>query len=182
MYSDTLLASVKSIRGYKSFQIFAIKNFKFDRLALMQKESSAPEACKDCIRDVGAPNKTVTDNDQILTGTKWTNINRRYCIIIDITVPKNQHQNYCENFDGDFKFVALKLFHNNSYAPTSYWCYAASFLDKTYRYISDPSIGNRFGYEVIKGGMVVSVSSGSIGLNQFGSITHNHLFLKTKWN
>ena len=91
------------------------------------------------------------DNDQVLTGTKWTNINRRYYITTGIMVPKHQHQNYCEKVGGDFKFAVLKLFHNTPHAPVSYWCYAANFLDKTYCYISHPSIGNRCGDDVIKG-------------------------------
>ena len=46
MYSETWFASVKSIRGYTCFQMFAFKNFKFDRLALMRKELSDPEHMK----------------------------------------------------------------------------------------------------------------------------------------
>ena len=130
--------------------MFAFRNSKFDRLTLMHKEASAPEAYEDCIRAVGAPTKTVKDNDQVLTGTKWININRRYCSTTGITVTKHQHRNYCEKVGGDFKFAVFKIFHNTLHTPVSYWCYAASFLDKSYCYISCPSIGNRCGYELIK--------------------------------
>ena len=54
MYSDTFFASIKSIRGFKCFQMFAFKNSKFDRLTLVHKEASAPEAYEECIRAVGA--------------------------------------------------------------------------------------------------------------------------------
>ena len=131
--------------------MFAFKNSKFDRLSLMHKGSSAPESYEDCIRAVGSLNKPVIENSQVLTGTKWTNISRRYFIDTGLTVPKHQHQNYCEQVGGNVKFSVLKLFHNTPHAPVSYWYYAASFLDKTRRYISHPSIGNRSGYEVIKG-------------------------------
>ena len=74
--------------------MFAYKNSKFDRLALMHKEASAPDAYDDYIRAVGAPNKIVTENTQVLMGTKWTNINHKYCIATHLTIPKHQHQNY----------------------------------------------------------------------------------------
>ena len=131
--------------------MFSFKNSKFDRLILMHNEESASETYEDCIRVVGAPNKIVTENYQVLTGTKWTNINRRYLIATGLTVPKHQHRNYCEQVGGNFKFAVFKKNHNTPYVPTSYWCSTAIFLDKTRCYISHPSIGNRCGYEVIKG-------------------------------
>ena len=94
MYLDTFFASVKSIREYKCFQMFALKSSKFNRLALIRKKASAPEAYEDCIRAVGAPNKTVTDNSQVLTGTKWTNIVDS--TLLGLTIPKHQHHNYYE--------------------------------------------------------------------------------------
>ena len=57
MYSDTFFASIKSIIGFKCFQMFAFKNSKLDRLTLMHKEASDPEAYEDCIRSVGAQKK-----------------------------------------------------------------------------------------------------------------------------
>jgi len=60
----------------------------------MKKESNAPEMYQDVIRTHGAPNKIVTDNAQTMTGTKWTGINRNYCIETGVTVPDHQHQNY----------------------------------------------------------------------------------------
>ena len=132
IYLDTFFASVKFIRGFKYVQTSAYNNSKFDRLVLMHKEASAPEVYEDCIRAVSAPDKTVTDNYQVLTGTKWTNINRRYFIATGLAIPKYQQQYYREQVGGNFKFAVLKLFYNTSHAPVSYWCYAAS-LDKTRR-------------------------------------------------
>ena len=103
--------------------MFAFKNSKFDRLALVHKEASAPEAYEECIRAVCAPTKTVTDNDKVLTGTKWANTTRRYCIATGLTVPIHQHQNYCEQIGRDFKFAVLNNFHNTPHVPVSYWCY-----------------------------------------------------------
>ena len=89
IYSDTFFASVTFIREYKCFQMFAFKNSKFDRLAIMHKEESAPEASEDCIRAVGVPTKMVIDNTQVLTSIKWNNINRRFCIATGLTISKH---------------------------------------------------------------------------------------------
>ena len=85
-----------SIRGYTC---------KFDRLSLIRKEASDSEVYEDSIRDVGAPNKTVTENDQVLTVTKWTN--NRFCITAGLTITKHRHQNYCELVDRKFKLSVL---------------------------------------------------------------------------
>ena len=69
-YSDTFFSSICSIRGYKCFQLFAFKHSKYDKISLMRREASAPEAYEDLIRSIGAPNKTITDNARVLTGTK----------------------------------------------------------------------------------------------------------------
>ena len=96
----------------------------------------APEAYLDVIREHRAPNKTVTDNAQVLTSNRWTNINRQYCIATGLTVPHHQHQNYSEGQGGNFKFALQKLLHNTPHAPIGYWCYAATFLDKARRFLS----------------------------------------------
>ena len=56
---------------------FACKLSKYEKFVLMRHESSAPDTYEDTIRAVGDPNKTVTDNTHILTGVRWTTINRR---------------------------------------------------------------------------------------------------------
>ena len=96
IYSDTYFSSICSIRGYNCYQLFVFKYSKFDRIHLMRREVSDPEAYEDTIRTIGAPNKTVTDNTKELTGIKWTSINRKYCIESGVTVPHRQHQNYSE--------------------------------------------------------------------------------------
>ena len=151
MYSDTFFSNIKSVRGYKCFQLFAYKYSKFERVHLMKREANAPEAYEDVIRSVGAPNKTVTDNATVLTGHRWTTINRKYCIETGLTIPHHQHQNYAEGIGGCFKLAVIKLFHNTPRAPLSYWCYAASFLDKTRRFLSKSSLNGKTGFQLIKG-------------------------------
>ena len=60
LFSDTFFSSVSSIRGYKCFQLFALKSTKLTTIRLIRKESHAPEAYEDVIRSIGAPNRTIT--------------------------------------------------------------------------------------------------------------------------
>ena len=117
----------------------------------MRKEANAPEAYEDLIRIIGAPSKTVTDNASVLTGVIWTNINRKYCIETRLTVSHHQHQNYSEGIGGNFKFAVLKFLHNTPHATLSYWCFEAEFLDKTRRFLSQPKLGGKSGFEMVKG-------------------------------
>ena len=146
LYIDTLFSSIPYIRGYKCFQMFTYTQSKYDRIVLMKWEVNTPKAYEDLIRSVGSPNKTGTDNDQVLTGKKWTNVNCIYCIGSGLTVSHHQHQHYCEGVGGNFKLAVIKLFHNTPHAPLKYWCFAASFFDKIRRFLSKSSIGGRCGH------------------------------------
>ena len=48
------------------FSIIVFKNSKYDKLYLTRRETNDPEAYKDYIRSIGAPNKTGTDNARVL--------------------------------------------------------------------------------------------------------------------
>ena len=151
LYSDTFFSSIPSIRGYKCFQLFALKRTKLTTIRLLRKESQAPEAYEDVIRSIGAPNKTVTDNAKVCKSSKWVTINRRFCIETGLTVPHHQHQNYSEREGGAFKFRILKLFHNTPHAPIQYWCYAAEFLDQVGSYLSKETLKGRCAQEKLLG-------------------------------
>jgi hypothetical protein len=151
MYSDTFFSSVCSVRGYKCFQMFALKQSKVEFIKLMKKEAQAPEMYQDVIRDHGAPNRTVTDNAQVMTGTKWTAINRSYCIESGFTVPHHQHQNYAELQGGNFKLATIKLYHYTPWAPLIYWCYATQYLDMVRRSLSRNTLNWRTGHEAMNG-------------------------------
>ena len=112
--------------------IFAYKQSKYARPVSMKREANDLSVYEDVIRSVGAPNKTVTYNAEILIGETLTNRNRRYFINTGLTVTHHQHQKYCEGVGGNFKFSVIKPFHNNSFSPLSYWCYAARFLDNIF--------------------------------------------------
>ena len=107
MYSDTFFSSGASVCRYKCFQMFSLRKSKVEFIKLMKIESNAPGMYQDIIRTHGAPNKTVTDNAQTMTGTEWTGINRSYCIESGVTVPDHQHQNYAKLKGGNFKLAHI---------------------------------------------------------------------------
>ena len=74
--------------------MFAFKSSSYECVKLIKRDDEAPGVYKDVIYEVGAPNKAVTDNAKVLTGSKWLSINRRGCIELGLSVPHNQHQNY----------------------------------------------------------------------------------------
>ena len=143
------------------FQLFAYKYFKFERIDLIKREANTPEAYEDVIRSVGAPKKTITGNAAVITGLQWTSINRRYCIETGLTISHYQHQKYAEDIGACFKLSVIKLFHNTHHAPFVYWCFAASFPDKTRGFLSKSSLNGRIGYQLIK----KETYSGSSGLS-----------------
>ena len=80
LYTDTFFSSERSIRGFKLFQLFAYKHSGLDIAKLMKKKTQVYDQYEDIIREIGAPNYTVVDGAGELTGSRWTSINRKYCI------------------------------------------------------------------------------------------------------
>ena len=151
MYSDTFFSSVPSIRGFKCFQMFAFKQSKFDKIHLMRKESQNHEKYLDVIRHIGAPDFVVTDNAKSMTGSKWSNTNRYYCIGQGTSEPHHQNQNYSEGRGGNAKTKLIKLFHETPHAPLSYWCYGLEHLDHISGYLANKSLNGRTPREVLLG-------------------------------
>ena len=129
--------------------MFAFKRSAFERVFLLMREAHTPLAYEDLVCEVGAPNRMITDNPKVMTGSVWKGISCRYCIEGGLTVPHHQHQNYAENCVGNFKLALLRLLHNTPHAPLSYWCYAAKFLDKIWQYWSKKKLNGKCGWEMI---------------------------------
>ena len=151
MYSDTFFSSVPSIRGFKCFQMFAFKKSKFDKIHLMRKESQNHEKYLDVIRDIGAPDFVVTDNAKSMTGSKWSNTNRYYCIGQGTSEPHHQNQNYSEGRGGNAKNKLIKLFHETPHAPIHYWCYGLEHIDHLSGYLANKSLNGRTPREALLG-------------------------------
>ena len=69
-YLNTFVSSMVSIRGLKCFQNFAFKASCYKYIELMKHKAEVPDIYEDALCEVGAPNKTVTDNVKVLTEVK----------------------------------------------------------------------------------------------------------------
>ena len=94
----------------------------------MRREVNYPDKYLDVIRSIGSPNKTVRYNEKVLTGHRWTTINRNYCIDTGLIVRQYQHQNYPEGMGGNFKLVVVEytmihpmLLHHNGFILQVSW-------------------------------------------------------------
>ena len=95
LYVDCSFSSITSIRGFKCFQMHALKTSKLSITCNMRKESMAPHAYHDFIIKYGAPNKTVSDNARVYLGNHWTDINRKFCIERGLTISYIYMRKYC---------------------------------------------------------------------------------------
>ena len=120
LYSDIFFSTIKSIRNFSCFQLFAYKTTKFTKVILMTRKSHASEKYKDIVKHYGAPNKTVTENTRECTDIRWTSINRKYYIETGLIVSHYQHQNFAEGEGGNMKYRVRKLLHNTPHAPIHY--------------------------------------------------------------
>ena len=109
-FHDVFFSSITSIRGYKCFLVNALKFSEVDDVRLLRTESQVYPHFLDFIRQVGAPNVSVTDNAKVFLSEKWTNILRKYCIDDHQTEAYHQNGNLAERRGGGLKEATLKSF------------------------------------------------------------------------
>ena len=79
----------------------------------------------------------------IMSGVRYTNINRQYCIETGLTVLHQQQQHYSEGMGGNFRFSIIKLFHN--ICAIYILVFSGRFPDKTRRYLFNKTSGEKCG-------------------------------------
>ena len=94
------------------FNVFGLKKAKLDKTYLMRRKSQSAETYWDFIREVGAPNKTITDNAKEFLSKDWQQVNRLNCILNGSLEAFHQNQNYAERRGDDIKTGVLKLFYH----------------------------------------------------------------------
>lgn len=94
------------------------------------------------------------------------------------TVPYSQQQNYAEGEGGNFKFALVQhLMHLIPHAPMIvYWCFAASFLDKTQCHLPKQRLMDVLLLRICMVTQMISVSSGFHGSHQFGTMIQSLLY------
>ena len=150
-FHDVFFSSVTSIRGYTCFLVNALLHSQVDDVRLMRRESEVCDHFQDFIRQVGAPNISVTDCASSFLGKSWKALLRKYCIDDHATEPYHQNQNVSERRGGDLKTALLKVFHFTPWAPVKYWCYLLEFLSLARSFYAKQSLGWRTGRQVLRG-------------------------------
>ena len=150
-YHDVFFSSVRSIRGYKCFLVNALLNSAIDDVRLMKREAEVDRHFLDFIRQVGAPNISVTDNAKVFTSEKWKDILRKYCIDDGLTESYHQNGNPAERRGGDLKAGVLKVFQFTPWAPARYWCYLLEHLAFVRSFYARKKLGWRTGRQVLRG-------------------------------
>jgi hypothetical protein len=151
LFTDTFFASVKSVRGFDKFQMFAFYHYKVDIGKLITRESQAVGELQDIIHKIGAPNFIVSDNAKVYQGSAWVKVLRDNVIESRFAEAYHQNQNYAELRGGLLKTSILKLFHMTPWAPLEYWCYALEYLNYVHPLLAQQSLDWRPGQEVLQG-------------------------------
>lgn len=149
-FSDTFFSSISSVRGYKCFQMFALKESGHDVPYLMRKESQASTRFQDYVREIGAPRAIVNDNAKTMTGENWLSVCRTFCIEAHQSEAYHQNENLAERRGGMLKHAITKLFHHTN-APLEFWCYALEYVSLVRGCLARKSLGWRPSEELLFG-------------------------------
>ncbi len=125
--SDTFFSTVKSIRQFNCVQIFHCVQSGFTYVKGLLKKQQAPTAYEDFIREVGAPNKFLTDNEATLISQKMTTTSRRFAIQQLAITPRNPQQNTAERKLAVVKHRVMVTMRESK-VPLVFWCYCMEFI------------------------------------------------------
>lgn len=135
--TDTLFSSVKAIGGATCAQLFVGLKTQYMRVYGMMSESEGPRALGDYVRDEGAPDRLRRDNSKMQMSFAWQEIQRRYVIGDEWTMPRRPNQNPAEPAIGTLKDQLATLL-DRSGAPDDCWLLALQLLAYTWNRCSHP--------------------------------------------
>jgi hypothetical protein len=122
IYTDTMFASKKSVRGYTCAQIFT-DGRKFFRAYPLVKKGDAHHALTAFIQDVGIPKNFLTDGAKEEQDGEWKHIIKHYHIRTHVTEPRSPWQNRAEAGICELKKLVRRALKKTA-APSDLWCYA----------------------------------------------------------
>ena len=154
-FTDTMMAKVRSVRGYTCAQIYGNK-FGFIKAYLMENHNkqSVGDTLSLMIQEVGVMQKLHTDNAPEMVGRKTPFFTRARKEGIDLTTiePLRPDENYEEILVKKAKLKSSKLMYRKS-VPLRLWCYAMDYACEL-ESIPVPTMyrnRGRTGYEIIFG-------------------------------
>ena len=125
VYTDTLFASTKSIRGNKCGQIFAT-DFDYTRFVPMERKGEASTAMKLFIQDVGIPRQLHSDGALELTKGEFRRVCDDFGIMMTRTEPESPWQNRAERVIREWKRAVIRLLRRRQ-APRCLWDFAGVY-------------------------------------------------------
>lgn len=96
MNVDTFFSSVKSVRGYKCWNLFSFKDCGYDYPVLMRRRSQSPDSLTTTISLLGAPRRIKSDNAPEFKSKRWMSTLNRLLIEIAYTEPHHPNENLSE--------------------------------------------------------------------------------------
>jgi len=151
IYTDTLFAKHKSVRGFNCAQIFT-DGKGFYRVYPMQRKGDAHHALSQFIHDVGIPKNCLSDLAQEERHGDWGRIVRHYHIKARTTEAKTPWQNRAEAAVRETKKLSERVLRKTG-TPVEFWCYAMEWAAKILSLTAQklPALKSRTPEEVMTG-------------------------------
>jgi len=151
IYTDTLFAKCRSVRGYTCAQVFT-DGRKFFRIFPMLKKSDAHHALTQFIQDVGIPRNCLVDRAPEERLGEWGRIISHYKIKLRTTEAHSPWQNRAEAGIRDIKKLVGRALRYSG-APVEFWCYAVEWAARITSLIAHdlPALKTRTPEEAVTG-------------------------------
>jgi hypothetical protein len=128
IYTDTLFASKKSVRGYTCAQIFT-DGRKFFRVYPLTRKGDAHHALTAFIQEVRVPKNLSSDGAKEESGAEWGQITKHYRIRTRISEPRSPWQNRAEVGIRELKKLVHRTLRRSA-VRSEFWCYAIEWAAK----------------------------------------------------
>ena len=150
MYTDTMFAASKSLRGNKCAQVFT-NGVGYDLFYPLKKESLASEALNEVIRTVGVPKELVSDGARAEIYGRFGAVAKEYRIKQRLTEPYSGWQNRAEAAIREIK-RGIRRATQRAKSPNRLWDYCGEWVTAIRRLTAHdiPSLHDRVPCEVVE--------------------------------
>jgi hypothetical protein len=151
LYTDTMFATTKSLRGNKCAQVFT-NGVGYDLFYPLKKESMASEALNEVIRTVGVPKELVSDGARAELYGRFGAVASEYRIKQRATEPYSGWQNRAEAAIREIK-RGIRRATQRARSPKRLWDYCGEWVTAIRRLTAHdiPSLQDRVPCEAIEG-------------------------------
>jgi hypothetical protein len=151
LYTDTMFASSKSLRGNKCAQVFT-NGMGYDLFYPLKKESLCSEALNEVVRTVGVPQELVSDGAKAELYGRFGDVAKEYRIKQRVTEPYSGWQNRAEAAIREIK-KGIQRATQRAMSPKRLWDYCGEWVTGIRRLTAHhiPSLHDRVPCEAIEG-------------------------------